>query len=60
MRLTIEEASRQLESFQEFLFELLDEDVSIRRSPDGFTVTVLRQKKRLHGHIPTPPPAPER
>lgn len=50
MLLTIEEAALLKDRFETFVDGLVGEDVTVKRSPDAFTVDILRKMKR-QSHI---------
>jgi hypothetical protein len=54
MRVTPEEAAILIDRFTSYIASMVDEDVTVRHSTDGFHVEVLRKKRRV-AH-PTPPP----
>ena len=46
MRLTLDEALRLADAFSDWIMDQVEEDVTIRRPPDAFSVEVLRGHKR--------------
>ena len=46
MRLTLDEAMKLSDRFEEFIMDNVGEDVRVRRPPEAFLVEVLRAKPR--------------
>lgn len=46
MRVTVDEAARQKEAFEEFMDGLVGEDITVSRGADFFRVEILRKRVR--------------
>lgn len=55
MRLTPEEAAILIDRFTQFITPLMDEDVTVRHNVDGFSVELLRKRKRVAHPLPPRP-----
>ena len=47
MRVTVDEAARQKEAFEEYMDSLVGEDITVSRGADFYRVEILRKRKRV-------------